>query len=227
MERTTAVIHVVSPTYHLRFANPCMLTLHNGIRYPKYFLGTYRLAREGCYAAVKCAIDAGYLGVDTGSIYRNEQYVASAIRDSKKPVFIQTKIQPSDMGHKEAIAAFEGSLKQLQVPIVDMLLINWPGKAKVALSSQEHRKARIETWRALEEIYRSGRAKSIGVSNFTVTHLEQLIEDGAEVVPMVNQIEVHAQLQQRELVKYCRYHKIIAQAYSPFGGNTAPVLKLL
>ena len=204
-----------------------MLTLHNGVSYPKYMLGTYRLARDGCYAAVKCAIDAGYLGVDTGSIYRNEQYVVSAIRDSQKPVFLQSKIQPSDMGHKEALAAFHGSLKQLQTPYVDMLLINWPGKAKTPPNSPENRKARIATWKALEEIYHSGRAKSIGVSNFTITHLEQLIEDGATITPMVNQFELHVQLQQRDLVKYCRDHKIIAQAYSPFGGNTAPVLKLL
>ena len=204
-----------------------MLTLHNALGYPKYLLGTYRLARDGCYAATKCAIAAGYLGVDTGSIYRNEAFVAAAIQDSKRPVFMQTKVQPSDMGHIEAMAAFEGSLKQLTVPAVDMLLINWPGKAKILPSSPENRKARIDTWRALEEIYRSGKAKAIGVSNFTVTHLKQLMEDGAEIVPMVNQFEVHVQLQQADLVKYCREHKIIAQAYSPFGGQGAPVLKLL
>jgi diketogulonate reductase-like aldo/keto reductase len=118
-------------------------------------------------------------------------------------------------------------LKRLELPAVHLLLIHWPAKAKVAPNSPENRKARIETWKAFEEIYHSGRAKSIGVSNFTITHLEQLVEDGAQIVPMVNQFELHVQLQQQELVKYCREHKIIAQAYSPFGGQDAPVLQLL
>ena len=123
--------------------------------------------------------------------------------------------------------AFDESLKRLQLSSIDLLLIRWPGKAKVPPNSAEHRKARIDTWLAFEEIYKSGRAKSIGVSNFTITHLKQLIEDGAEIVPMVNQFEVHAQLHQADLVKYFRDNKIIAQAYSPFGGQGAPVLKLL
>ena len=131
------------------------------------------------------------------------------------------------MGYKEAHAAFDESLKRLKLSSVDLLLIHWPGKAKIPPNSPENRKARIDTWRALEEINKSGKAKSIGVSNFTVTHLKQLVEDGAEIVPMVNQFEVHVQLQQSELVKYCKQHKIIAQAYSPFGGQGAPVLKLL
>ena len=196
--------------------------LHNGVRFPKLHFGTYQLAGTECLEAVKCALETGYVGIDTATIYRNEQIVADGIGDSS--VFLTTKINPFEAGYEETLLAFEKSLSRLRRDSVDLLLIHWPGKAKLAPSDSRHRQSRIETWKAFERIYKEGRAKAIGVSNFTIDHLEQLKADGAEIVPMVNQVEVHVCLSQRELYKYCSEHKIILQAYSPLGGRSAPVL---
>ena len=201
-----------------------MLALHNGLSFPKVHFGTFRLAGDDCYNAVRCAIDEGYLGIDTATVYRNEAIVSSAINDSKKDVFLTTKLNPSEMGYNEAIQALQSSLDRMNRDSVDLLLIHWPGKAKQLPSDPRNRKARIDTWKALEEIYRSKKAKSIGVSNFTVEHLKQLAEDGATIVPMVNQVELHLELQQHDLVQYCREHRIVVQSYSPFGGEGAPLI---
>ena len=204
-----------------------MLTLHNGLEFPKYHFGTFRLSGESCYDSVRCAIDEGYLGIDTATVYRNEAIVSSAIYDSKKEIFLTTKLNPSETGYNEAIQAFHASLDRMQRASVDLLLIHWPGKAKLSPSDPLNRKARIDTWKALEDIYLSKKANSIGVSNFTVDHLKQLNDDGAQVIPMVNQFELHLELQQRELVEYCRHHNIIVQSYSPFGGERVPVMDVV
>jgi diketogulonate reductase-like aldo/keto reductase len=171
-------------------------------------------------------LDVGYLGIDTGALYRNEAVVASAIRDSGKTgIFITTKLSPADMGYNEALRGVTASLDKLEVDTVDMLLVNWPGKFKLPPGDAAHRKARVETWGAFEHLYNSGKARSIGVANFTVKHIKDLEADGAQILPMVNQIEVHALLQQRDLIDFCRAKKIVTQGYGPFGSEGAPVLK--
>jgi 2,5-diketo-D-gluconate reductase A len=165
--------------------------------------------------------------VDTASIYRNEEIVGRALRDSGKPVFLTTKLNPSEMGYENALLAVSACLARLGVRQVDLVIIHWPGKAKLAPDSLEHRHARIETWRALEKLKDDGKTRFIGVSNFMISHIENLLEDGARTKPYVNQVELHVQLQQRELKEYCNVHGIRLQAYSPLGSGGAPVLEVL
>ena len=202
-----------------------MATLSNGVDFPRIHFGTYQLAGQQCYDAVKHALAVGYTAIDTATIYKNETIVAKAIADSGKQPFLTTKINPSEMGYDNTLVAFDESLKRLGRTSVDLLLIHWPGKARLPPNSEEHRKARIETWRAFEKIYYDKKARSIGVSNFEISHLKQLQEDGAKISPMVNQFEIHIQLQRRELVKFCRDHNILVQCYSPLGSGGAPVLE--
>ena len=193
---------------------------------PEINFGTYQLAGDDCYRAVRTAIDAGYRGIDTASIYRNEEVVGKAIKDSGKrnDIFITTKLSPMETGLEVAYQAFNACLGRLGVAHVDMLLIHWPGKAKVATDSPENRRARKQTWEALERIHQEGRARFIGVSNFTETHLTQLFEDGAKIKPYANQVEVHVLLQQRSLREFCKSHGILLQCYSPLGSGGAPVI---
>lgn len=182
-------------------------TLNNGVKMPWFGLGVFK-AEEGqeVQNAVKWALEAGYRSIDTAAFYQNESGVGQAIRDSevaRQDVFVTTKLWNSDQGYDSAFQAFETSMKKLNLDYVDLYLIHWPVKGKYK-----------ESWRALEEIYQSGRAKAIGVSNFLRFQLEDLLES-ANVVPTVNQIEYHPYLQQPELHEFCRMHQIQLEAWSP------------
>jgi diketogulonate reductase-like aldo/keto reductase len=181
--------------------------LNNGALMPWFGLGVFR-AKEGKEVenAVQWALDAGYRSIDTASGYGNEAGVGRAIRNSGLPrdeVFITTKVTNGDqrLGHVEE--AFETSLRLLGLDYVDLYLVHWP----VAGHYQE-------TWKVLERIYQSGRAKSIGVSNFLRTHLDTLLAD-AQIVPAVNQIEMHPYLQQPDLIDFCKQQNIQVEAWSP------------
>ncbi|MCL6521904.1 MAG: aldo/keto reductase [Firmicutes bacterium] len=170
-------------------------------------LGVYR-AEEGpeVEEAVRVALELGYRAVDTASMYRNESGVGRALHASGLPreeVFLTTKVWNSEQGYDSTLRAFEASLKRLGVDYVDLYLIHWPVPGRYK-----------ETWRALERLYREGRARAIGVSNFQIHHLEDLLA-GAEVAPMVNQVECHPRLQQRELLDFCRAHAIQLEAWAP------------
>ncbi|MFA8451323.1 MAG: aldo/keto reductase [Bacteroidales bacterium] len=181
--------------------------LHNGVFMPYFGLGVF-LAEEGNQVeeAVTTALDAGYIHIDTASIYKNEVGVGRAVKNhdlSREELFITTKLWNTDQGYDQSLKAFESSLKKLDTDYIDLYLIHWAVEGKYK-----------DSWRALEKLYHEGAVRAIGVSNFTETHLLDLMET-SEIVPMVNQVEFHPMLQQNALQIFCKQHKIQYEAWSP------------
>ncbi|MCL1869002.1 MAG: aldo/keto reductase [Promicromonosporaceae bacterium] len=186
------------------------LTLNNGVAIPQLGFGTYKLAPAQTRDLVLRAFDAGYRHVDTAQMYRNEREVGQAVAASGLPreeLFVTTKLNNAFHAHDDALAAFDRSLDELGLDVVDLFLIHWPLPA-VGLYTQ--------AWAALEEIYASGRARAIGVSNFQPDHLTRVLESGT-VVPAVNQVESHPYLQQAEVRAFDAVHGILTEAWSPLG----------
>jgi methylglyoxal/glyoxal reductase len=182
-------------------------TLINGVTMPLVALGTFRTNDKATYDAVRHALAAGYRHIDTATRYNNEVQVGQAIQDSLIPrseLFITTKVYKTEHGYDQTLQSFEASLARLQLDYVDLFLIHWP--TRYALDAQ--------TWRALETIYDQGKAKAIGVCNFTIHHLEHLFET-ARIKPMVNQVECHIELQNHPLEAFCQEHGIVMQGYAP------------
>ncbi len=183
--------------------------LNTGAKMPAVGFGTWQIFPNGrAKKATLSALELGYRHIDTARIYGNERGVGEAIKDSgirREDVFLTTKLWNSNQGYAQAHKAFEASLKRLGMEYVDLYLLHWPVTGK-----------RLDSWRALEEIYASGQAKAIGVSNFTVAHLEELLQQ-ANIVPAVNQVEFHPFLykEQVELLEYCKAKGIVVEAYSP------------
>jgi methylglyoxal/glyoxal reductase len=181
--------------------------LNNGVEIPRLGLGVFQTARgEETRAAVRAALAAGYRHVDTARIYGNEADVGAAIKESDVPrseVFVTTKLWNEDQGFDTALRAFDASLGRLGLDYVDMYLLHWPVPRK-----------RLESWRALERLLADGKCRAIGVSNFLVRHLEELL-DAATVVPAVNQVELSPFGSRRALVTYCATKGIAVEAYSP------------
>ncbi|MEK4240178.1 aldo/keto reductase [Paenibacillus sp. FSL H7-0714] len=185
--------------------------LHNGVNMPWLGLGVFQV-EEGSelIQAVKSAIAHGYRSIDTAAIYQNETGVGQAIKEalqdnnlSREELFVTSKVWTADMGYEETIAAYEASLAKLGLEYLDLYLIHWPVKGKYK-----------ETWRALETLYKEGRVKAIGVSNFQIHHLEDVMKD-AEIKPMVNQVELHPYLSQQALLSFCQEQGIQLEAWSP------------
>ncbi|MCM3693245.1 aldo/keto reductase [Neobacillus niacini] len=184
-------------------------TLHNGVKMPWLGLGVFKV-EDGAEVvnSVKSALEVGYRSIDTAAIYRNEEGVGKALAESNVPreeLFITTKIWNADHGYEAALAAFDVCLEKLGLDYLDLLLIHWP------LPSQGKY---VETWKALEKLYKDGRVRAIGVSNFKVHHLEEIIAN-CEIIPMVNQVEYHPRFNQRELHEFCKKHGIQLEAWSP------------
>jgi len=185
------------------------IRLNNGVEIPRLGLGVYRAAAGAeTRNAVLWALEAGYRHVDTAAAYGNEADVGRAIRESGIPranVFVTTKLWNDDHGYDAALAAFDASLERLGFDYVDLYLIHWPVP-----------ELRLESWRALERLYEEGRARAIGVSNYMVQHLEELLAH-CTVVPAVNQIELTpwSWRTRRDVVELCRAHGIALEAYSP------------
>jgi len=181
--------------------------LNNDVRMPILGLGVYqsppgRVTRN----AVNLALRVGYRHVDTARIYGNEADVGEAVRESGVPrgdLFIATKLWNSDQGYDSTLRACEASLKRLGLDYLDLYLVHFPVPD-----------VRKESWRAMETLRKKGRCQAIGVSNFTIRHLEELIEE-SHVIPSVNQVELHPFLYQKELLKYCQDRGIQVEAYSP------------
>lgn len=185
------------------------VTLNTGAKMPTIGFGTWQIFPNGrAKHATADALTTGYRLIDTARIYGNERGVGEAIKASiisREDVFLTTKLWNSNQGYEQAHKAFEASLKRLGMEYVDLYLLHWPVTGK-----------RLDSWRALEEIHASGRAKAVGVSNFTVRHLTELAEK-ASITPAVNQVEFHPFLydEQVELLEYCAQHDIVVEAYSP------------
>ena len=180
--------------------------LNNGVRMPWFGLGVFQMDERETIAAVQTALKSGYRCIDTAALYRNERGVGRAILESGIPrdeVFITTKVWNDDVRGDRVAEAFEESLQRLGLDYLDLYLVHWPIGGKIASS-----------WRVLEELYRCGRVKAIGVSNYMIPHLDELLSE-ADVVPAVNQIEFHPYLQSRTLHEYCRQKEIQLQAWSP------------
>lgn len=192
------------------------VTLNNGVKMPWLGLGVFK-AQEGneVIQAVKVAINHGYRSIDTAAAYNNEEGVGQAITESisagvisREDIFVTSKVWNGRQGYETTLAAFDESLHKLQLDYIDLFLVHWPVKGKYK-----------DTWRALEKVYAEGKVKAIGVSNFQVHHLEDLLQD-AQVVPAVNQVEFHPLLAQEELRSYVKNKGIQLEAWSPLGqGN--------
>ncbi|UNK18979.1 aldo/keto reductase [Paenibacillus sp. N3/727] len=182
-------------------------TLHDGIKMPWLGLGVYKTQEgEEVIQSVKSAIAAGYRSIDTAAIYGNEEGVGQAISECGVPreeLFITTKVWNEDQGYESTLKAFETSRKKLGLDMLDLYLVHWPGKDKYK-----------ETWKALIHLQKEGLVRSIGVSNFHIHHLRDIIEDSG-VVPTVNQVELHPLNNQKELLQYARENNIVLEAWSP------------
>ncbi len=182
-------------------------TLNNGVKMPWLGLGVYK-AEDGneVAEAIKEAVRVGYRSIDTASVYKNEEGVGQAIHEIDVPredLFITTKVWNDQQGYEETLKAFEESRQKLGVEVVDLYLVHWPVTGKF-----------LDTWKALEKLYKDGKVRAIGVSNFKVHHLEALLKE-AKVVPVVNQVEYHPLLTQPELHNYCKEKGIQLEAWSP------------
>lgn len=189
-------------------ASPPTATLHNGVRIPLLGVGTWKMSDDEAVTAVRTALELGYRHIDTASVYGNEAGVGRAIATSGLPresLFVTTKVwnDAQRSGYDACMRAFDESLKRLGLAYVDLYLVHWPCKGCYK-----------EAWRAMEAIYASGRARAVGVSNFMVHHLVDLLNT-ATLVPHNNQVELHPRLQQRPLMDYCRQHRIVQTAWSP------------
>ncbi len=181
--------------------------LNNGIEMPALGFGVFQI-REGAEVenAVSLALEIGYRSIDTAAIYGNETGTGKAIRESgiaRKEIFLTTKVWNSDQGYSSTKDAFSRSLDKLKTDYADLYLVHWPVKGKYK-----------ETWRAIEELYSEGLIKAVGVSNFHIHHLEDLMKS-AEIKPMVNQYEFHPFLQQKPLLEFCKSNGIIPEAWAP------------
>jgi len=181
--------------------------LHGSIDIPLLGFGVYKVKDgDAVEDAITVALSFGYRHLDTAALYRNERGVGRAIAASginRSDLFITTKLWNSDQGYESTLAAIDRSLGKLGLDYVDLYLVHWP--------KPEHTEG---TWRAMEEIQRSGKARAIGVSNFLTNHLDQLAET-ATVMPSINQVEFHPHLQSPELITYCDDHNIVLEAWSP------------
>ncbi|PGA28782.1 aldo/keto reductase [Bacillus thuringiensis] len=185
--------------------------LNNGVEMPWFGLGVFKV-EDGpeLVEAVKSAIKAGYRSIDTAAIYGNEKAVGEGIRAgikeagiSREDLFITSKVWNSDQGYETTLAAYEESLKKLELDYLDLHLVHWPVEGKYK-----------DTWRALETLYKEKRVRAIGVSNFQIHHLQDVMKD-AEIKPMINQVEYHPRLTQKELQAFCKEQGIQMEAWSP------------
>ena len=189
--------------------------LSNGVKMPNLAFGTFKVNEGDDVQIILDAINVGYRHFDTAAFYNTEEALGKAIKKSGIPreeFFITTKVWKTSMGYEGAKKSFEESLEKLDMDYVDLLLIHWPRPD----AESDWKKLDIETWKAFEEIYKEGKAKAIGVSNFLNNHMQNIL-DNCEVVPMVNQIEFHPGYIQKDVVDFDKEHGIVVEAWSPLG----------
>lgn len=187
------------------------IRLNNGTYMPSVGFGTSMVTGDECIDTIEKAINAGYRHIDTASAYENETEIGQAIKQSninRNELFITSKVWKDSMGYENTIKSFERTLTNLDVEYVDLFLIHWP--------KNNNDKLNIETWKALEKLYKEGKTRAIGVSNFLEHHLK-IILDNCEIVPAVNQIEFHPGLVRYETRALCKENSIVVEAWSPLG----------
>src|SRR5262245_17225910 len=188
------------------------VTLNNGVVMPQLGFGVWQVPDDEAQRSVATALEVGYRSIDTAKLYFNEEGVGRAVRDSgvaRPDLFITTKLWNDEHDYDKALRAFDASLARLGMDYLDLYLIHWP------VPRQDKY---LEAWRALEKIYADGRARAIGVSNFTLEDLTRVMDSG-EIVPAVNQIELHPRLTQEELRDFHAEHGILTEAWSPLGSG--------
>lgn len=195
--------------------------LSNGVKIPRLGLGTYNINETNILKnIINEGINVGYRHIDTASFYGNEEIIGNVIKESsidRKEIFITDKVWNSDQGYEKTLKAFKTSVKNLKTDYLDLYLIHWPQVSN------------NETWKALEKLYKEGYVRAIGVSNFSINHLKNLI-DTAEILPVINQIEFHPRLVQGQLMEFCDRYKIQIEAWSPLMRGLVfqiPILKEL
>lgn len=194
-------------------------TLYNNINIPSIGFGTWKIP-EGiqCYNAVRSAIDIGYTHIDTAHIYENEESVGLAIKDSnitRENIFITTKLWNTEHSFNNAIKAFDNSLNKLGLDYLDLYLIHWPNPKELR---DKFESTILDTWSALEKLYKTQKVRAIGVSNFLPHHLE-VLKMNTEILPMINQIRLFPGSQNFKTIDYCQKENILLEAYSPLGGG--------
>ena len=187
------------------------IILNNGSYIPTIGFGTSLVRGRECIDVIKNAIDVGYRHIDTAAVYDNEKEIGQAIRESnikRKELFITSKVWKDSMGYDNTLKSFESSLKNLNLEYIDLFLIHWP--------KNNDDKLNIDTWKALEKLYKDGKVKAIGLSNFLKHHLE-IILNNCTMMPAVNQIEFHPGLMREETIGFCKKNNIIVEAWAPLG----------
>jgi diketogulonate reductase-like aldo/keto reductase len=184
------------------------IDLNNGVSIPQLGFGVFQVPPEDTAKVVQTALETGYRSIDTAAIYRNEAGVGDALKAAGLPreeLFITTKLWNRDQGYDSTLRAFDTSLGKLGLAYVDLYLIHWPATK---------RDAYVDTWRAFEKLYADGRVRAIGVSNFHIPHLRRLFDE-TEIVPAVNQVELHPNLAQAPLRTFHAEHAVVTEAWSP------------
>ncbi|MEC1374277.1 aldo/keto reductase [Heyndrickxia oleronia] len=184
------------------------VTLNNGLKMPQLGFGVWQVEDNQATDAVAKALEVGYTSIDTAMIYKNEKGVGKALQQSSVPreeLFITTKVWNTDQGYENTLRAFDESLERLGLDYVDLYLIHWP--------TPEYDQY-VDTYKALEKLYKDGRVKAIGVCNFDIEHLERILKE-CEIKPVLNQVECHPYLIQSELKEFCAKHDIFVEAWSP------------
>lgn len=188
--------------------------LINSVEVPCIAFGTWKMPEETATNAVKCAIKNGYRHIDTAAAYQNEEYVGKGIAESgisRSEIFLVSKLPNDDHGYEKAIASCENSLKRLKTDYLDSYLIHWP----VLVQNEDRLEEDLcETWRAFERLYNDGKLRSIGTSNFLEEHIE-IIKSNFSTYPMINQVQMHPQNPQDEMIEYCKQNSILSEAWSP------------
>ncbi|XP_013910853.1 PREDICTED: glyoxal reductase-like [Thamnophis sirtalis] len=204
--------------------------LNTGARMPLLGLGTYRLkGDEAVRASLDAALANGYRLVDTAAVYGNEAALGRALKDllprhglAREDVFLTSKLSPRDHGEESAYAACLRTLQDLDCGYLDLYLIHWPGTQGRPQDDAGNPERRLQSWRALERLHDAGKLRAIGVSNYTVQHLQELLAN-CRVMPAVLQVEFHPELGQTELLEFCTRNDIHLQAYSSLG--TGPLVE--
>lgn len=189
-------------------------TLNNGVKIPCVGYGTYKASDGKTSEIILAAIQEGYRYMDTAAFYETEGYVGEAVRKSGIPreeFFISSKVWRTQMGYEQTLKEFHQSLERLQMDYMDMYLIHWPVPDT---SYKDWKKLDIDTWRAMEEVYKAGKVRAIGLSNFLPHHLDNILEN-CEIKPTVDQLEYHPGYTQEAAVQYCKQNDILVQAWSP------------